>query len=56
MSKNQFVNELQILVKETKRLALDISDYYRDMLKDFKKISEDEFNAMRDEIVSLYQK
>ncbi len=56
LTKNQFENELKILAKETKLLALNVSDYYKEMLSNFEKISNDDFNNMRDEIISIYQK
>lgn len=56
LTKNQFENELKILAKETKSLALNVSDYYKEMLSNFEKISNDDFNNMRDEIISIYQK
>ena len=56
LTKNQFESELKILAKETKLLALNVSDYYKEMLSNFEKISNDDFNNMRDEIISIYQK
>ena len=56
LTKNQFESELKILAKETKLLALNVSDYYKEMLSNFEKISNDDFKNMRDEIISIYQK
>ena len=56
LTKNKFENQLKILAKETKLLALNVSDYYKEMLSNFEKISNDDFNNMRDEIISIYQK
>ena len=56
LTKSQFESELKILAKETKLLALNVSDYYKEMLSYFEKISNDDFNNMRDEIISIYQK
>ena len=56
LTKSQFESELKILAKETKLLALNVSDYYKEMLSNFEKISNDDFNNMRDEIISIYQK
>ena len=56
LTKSQFESELKILAKETKLLALNVSDYYKEMISNFEKISNDDFNNMRDEIISIYQK
>ena len=56
LTKIQFESELKILAKETKSLALNVSDYYKEMLSTFEKISNDDFKNMRDEIISIYQK
>ena len=56
LTKSQFESELKIFAKETKLLALNVSDYYKEMLSNFEKISNDDFNNMRDEIISIYQK
>ena len=35
LTKIQFESELKILAKETKSLALNVSDYYKEMLSNF---------------------